>query len=125
MGTLNTYSGFYDGHKDAFVVTDVSNKSQAQALHVNYSAALGKVKGAPAQYFVEGPAAKGQLSVFGSEPGESDYNPLWTEVTVTWHSGVTPVVLTSDNEIISMAKKGKLAMHETHLVLNAPIMKVS
>jgi hypothetical protein len=47
-------------------------------LHINYSAALGAVKGAPLQYFVPGPAASGQLAVFGSEPGESDYNPLWT-----------------------------------------------
>jgi len=33
---------------------------------------------------IEGRAAKGQLSVFGSEPGEPDYNPLWEEKFVTW-----------------------------------------
>src|SRR5262249_21611688 len=72
MGHVTQYLGYYDGHKDTFVLTDVSNKAQAKALHVNYSAAIKNAKAAPPQYFIMGPAAKGQLSVFGSEPGESD-----------------------------------------------------
>jgi predicted peptidase len=52
------------------VITDVSDKTQATAMHINYSAELKAVKGIPDQYFVEGRAAAGQLTVFGSEPGE-------------------------------------------------------
>src|SRR6266404_4627438 len=89
-----TYQGYYDSHKDAYLVTDVSSKTQATALHVNSSAALAAVSGAPAQYFIKGRAAAGQLAVFGSEPGEKDYNPLWEERFVTWKPGVTPVLLT-------------------------------
>src|SRR5262249_17884582 len=69
-----TYLGYYDGHKDTYLVTDVSSKAQATAMHINYSAELAKVKGAPPQYFISGKAAPGQIAVFGSEPGESDYN---------------------------------------------------
>jgi hypothetical protein len=119
-----TYQGYYDSHKDAYLVTDVSSKSQATALHVNYSAALAAVTGAPAQYFVKGRAAAGQLAVFGSEPGEKDYNPLWEERFVTWKPGVTPVLLTSDDQINSLAKAGKLTNKDAHIVLNAPITKV-
>jgi hypothetical protein len=119
-----SYQGFYDAHKDTYLITDVSDKSQASALHVNYSAALGAVKGAPLQYFVQGRAAAGQIAVLGSEPGESDYNPLWTEVFVTWKAGQTPVVLTSDNQINKLAKQGKLTMKVTNIVLNAPITHV-
>ena len=72
-----TYKAYYDGHKDTYLVTDVSNKAQAKAMHVNFASEIGHVKGLPPQYFVQGKAAAGQLSVFGSEPGESDYNPLW------------------------------------------------
>jgi hypothetical protein len=118
------YQGYYDSHKDAYLVTDVSSKSQATALHVNYSAALGAVMGAPVQYFVKGRAAAGQLAVFGSEPGEKDYNPLWEERFVTWKPGVTPVLLTSDDQINSLAKAGKLTNKDAHIVLNAPITKV-
>jgi len=42
------FRGYYDGHKDTFLVTDVSNKAQATALKANYAAAIGQVRGAPA-----------------------------------------------------------------------------
>ena len=90
MKTEPVYKGYYDHHIDTYLITDVSSKSQAKAMHINYSAELKAVKGLPLQYFVRGRAAKGQLTVFGSEPGESDYNPLWEEVWVTWKAGVKP-----------------------------------
>lgn len=120
----HAFKGFYDGHKDKFLVTDVSNKAQATALKVNYSAAIGRVKGAPAQYFIRGKAATGQLSVFGSEPGEADYNPLWEEFFVTWKPGMTPVLLVRDDQIKQLATSGKLTLKDAHIVLNAPITKV-
>ncbi len=119
-----TYEGYYDGHKDAYLITDVSSKSQASALHINYSAVLGSIKGPPAQYFIQGRAAAGQLAVFGSEPGESDYNPLWEELFVTWKAGQKPVLLVRDDQINKLAKEGKLTIKDTHIVLNAPITKV-
>ena len=63
------YRGYYDKHIDTYMLTDVSNKAQATAMHINYAAALAKIKGLPLQYFVKGRAAKGQLTVFGAEPG--------------------------------------------------------
>ena len=119
-----TYRAYYDGHKDAYLVTDVSSKAQARALHINYAAELGHVKGLPAQYFVKGPATSGQLSVFGSEPGESDYNPLWEEFFVTWKPGTKPVLLVKDDQIKELAKKGEVTLRDAHVVLNAPIIKV-
>ena len=118
------YRGYYDHHIDTYLITDVSSKTQATAMHVNYSAGLKAVKGLPEQYFVRGRAASGQLTVFGSEPGESDYNPLWEEVWVTWKKGVKPVLLGQDDQIDALAKKGKLTMKDAHIVLNAPILKV-
>jgi hypothetical protein len=119
-----SFLGYYDGHKDTYLITDVSSKSQATALHVNFSAPLAKVKGAPPQYFVRGKAAAGQLAVFGSEPGEDDYNPLWEEIFVTWKAGAKPVLLVKDDQIKALAKAGKVTMTDAHIVLNAPILKV-
>src|ERR1700690_2689477 len=107
MASQPTYLGYYDGHKDTFLATDTSNKAQAAAMHINYSAALAAVKGAPRQFFIEGKAAPGQISVFGSEPGKPDYNPLWEEIAVTWKAGVTPVTLKKDDQIDALAKAGK------------------
>ncbi|HZS30364.1 MAG TPA: hypothetical protein VFA37_03840 [Gaiellaceae bacterium] len=124
MTAQPVYRGYYDKHVDTYLITDVSSKAQAAALHVNYSAGLAGVKHLPLQYFVKGRAAKGQLTVFGSEPGESDYNPLWEEVWVTWKAGVKPVLLGRDDQINALAAKGKLTMHDAHIVLNAPILHV-
>jgi len=119
-----TYKAYYDGHKDTYLVTDVSNKAQAKAMHVNFASEIGHVKGLPPQYFVQGKAAPSQLSVFGSEPGESDYNPLWEEFFVQWKAGSTPVLLVKDDQITALAKQGKLTLRDAHIVLNAPITKV-
>ena len=124
MGSEAVYKGYYDHHIDTYLITDVSNKAQAGALHVNFSAGLKAAKGLPDQYFVKGRAAAGQLTVFGSEPGKSDYNPLWDEVWVTWKPGVKPVLLGQDDQIKALAKAGKLTMTDAGIVLNAPILKV-
>jgi hypothetical protein len=75
-----------------------------------------------AWYIVHGKAAAGQLAVLGSEPGESDYSPLWRTVIVTWKPGITPKVLTSDNIILSLAKKGELTTRFTAMVVNATVV---
>lgn len=124
MKTQPVYTGYYDHHIDTYLVTDVSSKSQATAMHINYSAELKGLKGLPEQYFVRGRAAKGQLTIFGSQPGESDYNPLWEEVWLTWKKGVKPVLIGQDDQVDALEKKGKLTEKDAHIVLNAPILKV-
>jgi len=124
MTSEPVYRGYYDKHIDRYMLTDVSNRAQATAMHINYSAALAQVKGLPLQYFVKGRAARGQLTVFASEPGESSYNPLWEEAWVTWKAGVKPVLLGRDDQIDSLASRGKLTVKDAHIVLNAPILTV-
>ena len=118
------FHGYYDGHKDTYLSTDVSSKAEARSMHVNYSASLGTVKGLPEIYLVQGRAAAGQLAIFGSEPGEKDYSPLWSETILTWKAGATPVVITSDTQINKIEKTGKLTERDAHVVLNCPIIKV-
>jgi hypothetical protein len=118
------FKGYYDGHKDTYLSTDISSKAEAKAMHINYSAGIGKVKGLPEIYLVEGRAATGQLAVFGSEPGESDYSPLWDETILTWKAGSKPVLITSDNQINKLEKTSGLTERPGHVVLNCPIVKV-
>jgi hypothetical protein len=118
------FKGYYDGHKDTYLSTDVSSKAEAKMMHVNFSAEIGKVKGLPEIYLVEGKAATGQLAIFGSEPGEADYSPLWDETILNWKANATPVLITSDTQIDKIEKTGKLTEHDGHAVLNCPIIKV-
>jgi hypothetical protein len=118
------FHGYYDGHKDTYLNTDVSNKAEAKAMHINYSARIGSVKGLPEIYLVEGRAATGQLAIFGSEPGEREYSPLWSETILTWKAGAAPTLITSDTQIDQIEKTGKLTERDAHVVLNCPIVKV-
>jgi hypothetical protein len=118
------FQGYYDGHKDTYLSTDISSKAGAQAMHINYSATIGSVKGLPEIYLVEGRAAPGQLAVFGSQPGESDYSPLWSETILTWKAGSHPVLITSDNQVNKLEKTSGLTERPGNVVLNCPIVKV-
>jgi hypothetical protein len=119
-----SFQGYYDGHKDTYLSTDVSSRAEAKAMHVNYSATIGRVKGLPEIYLVQGRAAAGQLAVFGSEPGEADYSSLWTETILTWKAGSTPLLITSDNQINKLEKTSGLTERPGNVVLNCPIVKV-
>lgn len=131
MGPAHTiaqpaFLGYYDGHKDTYLSTDISSKAEAKAMHINFSASIGQVKGLPEIYLVEGRAAVGQLAVFGSQPGETNYSPLWDETILTWKTGSKPVLIgiTSDNQINKLEKTSGLTERPGHVVLNCPIVKV-
>lgn len=120
------FEGYYDGHKDTYLNTDVSNKAQATMMHVNFAPALkaAPLASSPEMYLVEGRAASGQLAVFGSEPGERSYSPIWKETILTWKSTATPVLIKSDTQIDQLEKKGELTERATSTRLNCPIVKV-
>jgi len=126
-GTMvKTYKAFYDGHFDVYVNTDVSSKTQAKTFHINYAPVLAAAvpKSVSPEYFVIGRKAAGQRAIFGSEPPDPTYSPLWQEFLVKWKSGAKPVVLTSDNAVFNWAHKGKLTYTRTKVVINAPIIHV-
>jgi hypothetical protein len=122
--TLPAFRTYYDAHKDVVVVSDAFPKSAAATFHANYAPSLSTVQptSQPAWYIVRGRTAPGQLAVLGSEPGESDYSPLWQTVIVRWRPGASPKVLTSDNMILALAKKGELTVTKTSMVVNATVI---
>jgi len=105
--TRPAFPAFYDAHKDVVVVSDAFPKAAAVTFHANYAPSLSVVQPAsqPAWYIVRGAAAPGQIAVLGSEPGESDYSPLWRTVIVRSKPGVSPTVLTSDNMILALPRR--------------------
>jgi hypothetical protein len=82
------------------------------------------LKSAPEMYLVQGKAAAGQVAVFGSEPGESGYSPIWKETILTWKASATPTLIKGDTQINKFEKKGKLGERATSIRLNCPIIKV-
>src|SRR5262245_53679708 len=97
--------------------TDISKMAELNAMHINYSASIGKVNGLPEIYLVECRAAVGELAVFGSQPGEPDYSPLWAETILTWKAGSKPVLITSDNQVNKLEKTSGLTERPGNVVL--------
>ena len=129
MGPTHTiaqtaFKGYYDGHFVTYLSTDISSKAEARMMHINYSASIGKVKALPEIYLVQGRSAKGQLAVFGSQPGEPDYSPLWDETILTWKAGSKPVLIKSDNQVNKLEKTSGLTERSGNVVLNCPIVKI-
>lgn len=124
--TWPDFHGYYDGHKVTYLNTDVSVKAAATMMHINYAPGLKAVplSSAPEIYLVEGKATAGQLAVFGSEPGEKDYSPVWKETILTWKASAKPVLIKSDTQINQLEKKGGLSERSTSVRLNCPIIKV-
>jgi hypothetical protein len=122
--TQASFKGYYDGHFVTYLSTDISSRTEAKMMHINFSASIGKVKGLPEIYLVQGRSAPGQLAVFGSEPGEPDYSPLWDETILTWKAGSTPVLIKSDTQVNKLEKTSGLTERPGHVVLNCPIVKV-
>jgi len=120
------FHGYYDGHKVTYLNTDVSDKADATAMHINYAPGLKAVPlaSAPEIYLVQGKASAGQLAVFGSEPGEPTYSPIWKETILTWKASATPVLIKSDTQVNQLEKKGLLSERATSIRLNCPIVKV-
>src|SRR5207244_11716967 len=46
--TRPAFHGYYDGHKDTYLNTDVSNRADAKAMHINYATMLDDVPRKPA-----------------------------------------------------------------------------
>jgi hypothetical protein len=126
MVERSAWHGFYDGHQDTYLNTDVSDKAEAKSMHVNYAPGLKTVplNSAPEIYLVQGKAAAGQLAVFGSEPGEASYSPIWKETILTWKSSSKPVLIKSDTQVDQLEKKGGLTERSTKIRLNCPIINV-
>jgi hypothetical protein len=123
--SVTSFLGYYDGHKDTFLSTDVSSRTQAKSEHINFSAKLAaSAKTSEELYMFSGRAAAGQLPVFSSEPGEKTYTPLWREEIVTWKPGITPTLIDEDTKVDELEKKGMITVRKTGTILNCPIIKV-
>lgn len=123
--SVTTWTGYYDSHKVLYLSTDTSSKAEALQQHIAYAPALAQaLPVANKIYLVTNGKYADRGPAFGTEPGESDYTPLWQEVLVTWKDPSKAVFLGSDNAVNAMVKAGKVTLKMTGTVLNCPIIKV-
>jgi hypothetical protein len=128
-------SGYYNGRKATYLLTDVSTKKDAKALSkatkfpVTYSAKLARVPDAALAHLylftngVNGPNPFGfQPNVIDSIPGQHKYSPLWRVYAVHWTADASPRELKSEAQILRARSTGELTIKKTALIKNSPVV---
>lgn len=126
--------GWYEGLEVLYITTDVSDAAVAKDKGGNFAPRLASALALPPGKTssvdkVYGVTNFDQGSVFASAPSpvgytsrESAYSPLWRLVKVTWKSGMTKRLLTSEEAVLDAAEKGWVMLSVTDVVLNCPIV---
>src|SRR5205823_13634042 len=82
---VKTYTGYYNDTAVYFASFETNDFQFAVVNNLVYAPRLTQVNGstAPQMIFLAN-AAYPQSVVLQTEPGQSDYSPLWQVVTATW-----------------------------------------
>jgi hypothetical protein len=99
-----------------YIVCDTSLEPMAEGMAVVHSPGLERSPDAGAtgrtnvfMNGIEGPGPMGfQPSVFDSAAGAAEWSPYWDHMTYAWADGVTPRVLTTEQEVHDERDAGQL-----------------
>lgn len=131
---LPLHKAWFDGRTVEYVTTDISDAGMARMLGVNYVPRLRDAIRGPGQgSLVERVykfAGDEQITIFQSAPTpagaanqDQNYSPLWRVVLVRWLPGKSVRVLTSEEAVLTAQDKGEVALEETQIVINCPVIR--
>lgn len=128
--------GYVDGNEVFYITTETSNEQVAKHLteltgqRVVYAPILKNTpKTALANIYeftngIEGSGPAGfQPNVADSQPGDSEYSPLWSVQHVTWKDVSKAQELKSEDAIIAARDAGYLTVEETGVIVNCPFVQ--
>jgi hypothetical protein len=131
--------GYYSGEEVFFIHTETSDEQIAGTLEqmmgspvpvVESLAEIPEQARSGVYVFTNGvvPAdtSSGPLGfapdVFDTAPGDADYTPLRELMLVTWTAEGDAEVLTSEQEVLDAQAAGQLAIEDTGIVVNMPLL---
>ncbi|MDI1495253.1 MAG: hypothetical protein K8823_559 [Cenarchaeum symbiont of Oopsacas minuta] len=129
------HEGYYNGENVYYVITDASEQShvdtisESQNWDVSYSPLLANAPEdalSKTYMFVNGIEGKGvhgfQSEVFTSIPGQDNYSPLKSHIHVIWNDDIVPVMLKSEDDIMSAVENNKVTLIPLDVVVNMPFV---
>jgi len=128
------HQGYYNSESVYFIITDSSDSEYAEIIteqqgwKVELAPPLARTPQAALSttyIFTNGVQGDGvigfQGEVFTSTPAQPEvYSALTSNIQVTWNDGQRPVVLDSEEAILSAEAQGKISLNEIEAVLNMP-----
>jgi len=120
---------WYKGKVAYYIQTEASDPTLAQQQDVNYVPRLSNAISAGAvddiyhvTNFAQGNVIPSAPIPAGPSNSDPNYTPLWQVSTVTWNSGTTPYVLTSEEEVLDAQSRGLVTIDKTNIVVNCPVI---
>jgi hypothetical protein len=123
--TFRLHKGTFNAKDVYFIRTDASDETyarQEKLVPVPKLAGLAAAGLTGSAYLVSG-GSPDQATVLSSEPGQTDYTPGWRIHRVTWKKA--PRKLSSVADVQAAEKAGEVAIEQTNIVLNGPVVKWS
>jgi hypothetical protein len=128
--------GYVDGKIRYFLATDASDSKIAASItnstrfKVNFAPTLAMIpisaRGQGYDFLngIKGDGSFGfQTPVANAIPGEKNYSPLVQLNFIRWNPNAKPTVLKSVAEIMNAEKNGEIAIINTNIVINSPLVK--
>jgi hypothetical protein len=121
--TFRLHGVYVDGQRAYHIRTDSADEAFAKRTGLVYVPRVNTAlrSGDFAEYYVFTNGAAGQLPVVSTAPGRDDYTPLFRISRVTFARG--PRVLTSLAQVKDAAAGGRVAITETKILVNYPLVR--
>ncbi len=122
---------WFEGQPALYIQTDASDPDLALQQKVNLVPQLSNAVNAPGgavddiyhvTNFKQGNIIASAPIPAGPKNTDPNYSPLWQVTTVTWNTGITPRVLTSEEEVLGARDDGEVTLTKTNIVVNCPVV---
>jgi len=123
---VRTYTGYYNDTAVYFTAFETNSASFAAVNGVVLAPRLSQVNDAAMRrmiFFMNG--TDRQTVVLETQPGQSDYNPLWHVVSAWWQGPDPMPLITSFAAAAEWSRQGRLLTQDTGIVLNAPVFMIN
>jgi hypothetical protein len=122
-------TGWFAGEPALYTTLDASDPGIAKALHANYSSAMGNAANTAAvddiyliTNFKQGNILASHPRPAGFRNRDPNYTPFWQASLITWNSGTTPYVLTSEAAVLDVVNKGFATRNKTNILINCTVI---
>jgi hypothetical protein len=123
---VRTYTGYYNDTAVYFAAFETNSASFAAVNGVVFAPRLSQVNDAALRrmiFFMNGTGR--QTVVLETQPGQSDYNPLWQVVSAWWQGPEPMPLITNFAAAAQWSRQGRLLVQDTGIILNAPVFMIN
>jgi len=123
---VRTYTGYYNDTAVYFAAFETNSASFAATNGVVYAPRLSQVNDAALPrmiFFMNG--VDRQTVVLETQPGQSNYNPLWEVMSAWWVGPEATPLITSFAAAAQWNQQNRLLVQQTGIILNAPVFMIN